>query len=370
MHSRPRKFAIGLSVVAAFLGGAAPAGASDGVVQPGESIQAAIDDALPGDTITVAPGEFRENLTITQDDITLRGSGTGRHGTVLMPSLTPAGHPCHQPSPEVSGICVLGAMDPSGPPVSDVTIEDLTVDGFSGTGIDAFNAEDYTVAHVRARNNEGYGIAGFVLSGVRFLHSVATDNGEPGIYIGDSHDAQAVVIGNTSIHNGVGGEGFGFLFRDSSNGLVIGNHAARNCVGFNFIDSGFNEAEPLSDWTAQGNTANKNNGACPASAEFPAFSGTGILLGGTHAVAVTRNHVFSNRPTIASKLSGGIVVASASSLGGASPANNVNPTENVVSRNVAFHNKPADIVWDQTGTGNRFRRNHCALSMPSRICDH
>ena len=94
--------------------------------------------------------------------------------------------------------------------------------GFSGTGINAFNAEDYTVAHVRARNNEGYGIAGFVLSGVRFLHSVATDNGEPGIYIGDSHDAQAVVIGNTSIHNGVGGEGFGFLFRDSSNGRVSG----------------------------------------------------------------------------------------------------------------------------------------------------
>ena len=40
-----------------------------------------------------------------------------------------------------------------------------------------------------------------------------------------------------------------------------------------------------------------------------------------------------------------------------------------MSRNVAFHNKPADIVWDQTGTGNRFRRNLCAVSMPSGICD-
>ncbi len=193
---------------------------------------------------------------------------------------------------------------------------------------------------------------------------MATDNGEPGIYIGDSHDAQAVLIGNTSIHNGVGGEGFGFLLRDSTNGRVIGNHATRNCVGFIFIDTGFNPAEPLSDWTAQGNTANNNNGACPASPEFPAFSGTGILLGGTHAVDVTKNHVFSNRPAIDSQLSGGIVVASTASLGGA------DPTDNVVSRNIAFHNKPADIVWDRTGTGNRFRRNHCALSMPSWICDH
>jgi hypothetical protein len=367
MHSRPRMFAIVVSVTAALLGGAAPAGASDEVVQPGESIQAAIDDALPGDTVTVAPGEFRENVTITTDDITLRGSGSGRHGTVLMPSLSPATSPCSEP-PEVSGICVLGSRDEGGPAVSDVMIEDLTVDGFSGTGIDAFNAEDYTVAHVRARNNGGYGLAGFVLAGVRFLHSVATDNGEPGIYIGDSPDAQAVVVGNTAIHNGVGGEGFGFLLGDSSNGLVIGNHAARNCVGFAFVDARFNEAEPLSDWTAKGNTANNNNGACPAG-EFPALSGTGILLAGTHAVVAKRNHVFSNRPTNASELSGGIVVTSASSLGGASPAVDVNPTDNVVSRNVAFHNKPADIVWDRTGTGNRFRRNHCGRSTPSRICN-
>ena len=81
MPSRPRMFAIAFGVVAALLGASAPAGAADDVVQPGESIQAAIDDALPGDTVTVAPGEFRENLNITTDDITLRGSGSGRHGT-------------------------------------------------------------------------------------------------------------------------------------------------------------------------------------------------------------------------------------------------------------------------------------------------
>lgn len=366
MRPRPPMFMIALGVVAALLWSAAPAGASDDVVQPGESIQAAIDAAQPGDTVTVAAGEFRENVTITTDDVTLRGAGSGRHGTVLVPSSMSTPSACTDPqSGEVQGICVLGAMNvETGSPVSDVTIEDLTVDGFSGTGIYARHAEDYTVAHVRARNNHGYGIAGFVLSGVRYLHSVATDNAEPGIYIGDSHDAQAVVLGNTSIHNGIGGEGFGFLLRDSSNGQVIGNHSTRNCVGFLFIDHGFNPVEPLNDWTAEGNTANHNNGACPASPEFPAFSGTGILLGGTHAVEVTRNHVFGNRPAIDSPLSGGIVVASTTSLGGA------NPTDNVVSGNVAFHNKPGDIVWDRTGTGNRFRRNLCEVSLPSSICDH
>jgi Right handed beta helix region len=361
---RPRMFAIALGVLAALLWSPIPAGASD-VVEPGESIQAAIDAALPGDTVTLAAGEFRENVTITVDDITLRGAGSGRDGTVLMPSSTSTPSACTDPeSGEVQGICALGAMDvESGSPVTDVTIRDLTVDGFSGTGIFAFHAEDFTVTGVRARNNHGYGVAGFVLSGVRFLHNVASDNAEPGIYIGDSHDAQAVVLGNTSIHNGVGGEGFGFLLRDSSNGQVIGNHAARNCIGFNFIDTGFNPVEPLSDWTVAANTSSHNNGACPASPEFPAFSGTGMLLGGTHAVDVTRNHVFSNRPAIDSRFAGGIVVASTTSLGGAEPTNNV------VSRNVAFHNKPGDVVWDRTGTGNRFKRNLCAVSLPSWICE-
>jgi nitrous oxidase accessory protein NosD len=365
MSAHARTLAVVLGVMTAVLGATAPAGASEGVVTPGESIQAAIDDAQPGDTVRIAPGEFRENLTITTDDITLQGAGVGRHGTVLMPSGSTSSPCADAPASEVQGICVHGAFPAeSGAPVRDVTIEDLTVDGFSGTGIYAFHAEGYTVARVRARSNEGYGIAGFVLSGVELLGNVAIDNGEPGIYVGDSPDAQAVVLGNTSIRNGIGGEGFGFLIRDSSHGQVLHNRATGNCVGFFFVDHGFNPVEPLSDWTAEANTANRNNGACPASEEFPALSGAGILLGGTHAVQVTENHVFGNRPALESSFAGGIVVASTTSLGGAEP------TDNVVSRNVAFHNRPADLVWDGTGHGNRFPRNLCAVSAPPGLCDH
>jgi nitrous oxidase accessory protein NosD len=353
-------FVITLGLVASLLVAVAPADASNWAVQPGQSIQAAIDHARPGDTIAVAPGVFRENLTITTNGITLRGAGSGRQGTVLMAAATPTPTPCTvAPSTEVHGICVLGASDS---PIRDVTIKDLIVDGFSGSGIFALNAEDYTVSRVHARNNHEYGIAGFVLSRVRYLDSLATDNHAPGIYIGDSHNAQALVTGNTSISNGVGGEGFGFLFRDSSNGRVSGNLATGNCVGFFFLDHRFNAVEPLSDWSADGNTATANNGACPANLpNFPAFSGIGILLGGTHAVQVTRNLVIGNRGSNDSQLAGGIVVASTVSLGGA------NPTDNVISRNVAFLNKP-DIRWDGTGSRNRFEHNLCAVSIPSTIC--
>ena len=33
----------------------------------------------------------------------------------------------------------------------------------------------------------------------------------------------------------------------------------------------------------------------------------------------------------------------------------------LVSRNIALLNRPGDIVWDGTGTGNRFQFNLCGV---------
>src|SRR5216683_4326041 len=76
-------------VIALSSGTAASAWASKTiVVGPGHSIQAAINQASPGDTVLLKRGVYHQSVQIRTDGITLRGSGNSRRGTVLKPPAT------------------------------------------------------------------------------------------------------------------------------------------------------------------------------------------------------------------------------------------------------------------------------------------
>jgi len=45
-----------------------------------------------------------------------------------------------------------------------------------------------------------------------------------------------------------------------------------------------------------------------------------------------------------------------------------NPNFDVIVRNTAFRNRPADLRWDGTGIGVQFRGNHCGTSNPPGLC--
>ena len=85
-----------LAAASAVPGAAIAAGSDNIVVEDGESIQAAIDAAEPGTTITVR-GDHVENIWINKDDISLVGRGDA---TITQPE-EPAFAPCDFFGPRV-----------------------------------------------------------------------------------------------------------------------------------------------------------------------------------------------------------------------------------------------------------------------------
>jgi hypothetical protein len=130
-----------------------------GVGQTYTKIQDAVDAAVNGDTIEIAAGTYREQVTVTGKDITLHGAGTGQ--TIIE-------------SPDAASL-VANAIDTnSGRPNkfavitvtenADVTIEGLTVDGRDQGAVPASN-------YVTGSNHDFLGI--YVLNSDAHIDGVA-----------------------------------------------------------------------------------------------------------------------------------------------------------------------------------------------------
>jgi parallel beta-helix repeat protein len=331
-----------------------PAAADTIKVSPGQSIQAAINKADPGDTVKLAPGTYKENVKITTDALTLKGSGPDE--TVIEPAATPTpvGVLC-----EEEGICIADAdfPDPTGPPVINshpdgVRVKDLKVQGFS-SGVLFFGASDQRVSNVVAEHNTDYGIAAFTTTGGQYWDNITPNNGEAGIYVGDSPNADAVVRDNISYGN----LGNGIFVRDASHGIVKDNQAFDNCVGILFLDTP--EPTPNSDWVANDSSVNHNNKPCPATTESDAVSGVGIAIVGAHGLLIRNNTTNGNQPGGPTDASGGIVLATLPGF--------PTTTGNRIKENSAFGNAPVDLFWDTQGD-NQFTRNRCKTSAPAGLC--
>ena len=353
--------ALGLSTLA--LGGTwAGAGPRTIQVGPGESIQAAIDRARPGDTVEVASGVYRENLTITTDGITLRGAGASARGTVLEPPASPAGRVFDFEG--TNGLCVTGEFTPNsdeiGRPVHDVTVSGFAVRGFPRFGILVNNAVDVTVSANETSSGGSYGVFGVFVSGIRLVDNSSHDNRQGGFYLSDSPRADAVVTGNHAYRNRTV-EGFGLFLRDAANGVVRDNRFDDNCVGLAVV--GTRGSRSTTGWVVRGNTVRDNTGACPPSDDVSApLSGIGIALIGVGHVQVGENTVSGNRPTGETPVAGGIALVSARLFGGP------DPTEVTIRANHLDGNAPADLVYDGSGTDNGFVANLCASSLPGGLC--
>jgi hypothetical protein len=297
------------------------------VVRPGESIQAAVDAADPGDTIVVF-GTHRENVAIQTDRLRLRGVGA-----VILPPAVPTPHACFDPTQvgeAVHGVCVLGDVDFNTGEISryveQVTVSGFTVRNFAGSGLLAVAARDTT-----------------------FKGNVARDNTDDGIGANLSIDTRV-------LSNRASGSRFGIRVFSALGGRVVANSLHDNCVGIIVLASPFGAA---GEFRMNANAVQHNTRACPADDDFDPLSGIGVGLVGATGTTIVANLITGNVPGGETVASGG--VAAIAGLDGTALS------DNRVNGNIILGNDP-DLVWDQTGVGNVFRPNVCRTSIPTSLC--
>ena len=357
LKSRGAAAMLAMGVSVAFIGIASPAYASSRhtlTVRPGESIQAAIDAAQPGDKIKIRAGTYHENVYVDKDGIELEGDGVRK--TILLPPDTPTPNPCVNDGAVFGAVCV--GFGPQ--PVDRFELEDMTIEGFLN-GAFLVNTRNAEVERMVFANNAVYGAFYNDSTGGDFHDNVAYGSEDAGLYFGDSPNADVKVEDNEVYDNGNG-----ILLRDANNGRAEDNYIHDNCIGILLLNTG--ESEPLATgWKIEDNKVVDNTHACAGEEEegIPPTSGAGIIVAGASHNVVEDNEVNGNAPSGPSGLgSGGILLLDTTGFGGSTAS------DNRIEDNDAHDNQPFDISDDGTGSGNRFDDNDCDTSQPPGLCDN
>ncbi|MEU4008235.1 right-handed parallel beta-helix repeat-containing protein [Streptomyces pseudogriseolus] len=320
-------------------------------VQPGQSIQKAVDAARSGDTVLVAAGTYKQSVQITRSGITLRGDAAGR--TVLEPPANAGKSACAKAG---NGVCVTGTDKK---PLKNVSVRSLTVRGFAKNGVWATGTENLKVRYVTAEKNGQWGIATERSARSVISHNVTRKNGDAGVFVANTVDTEegardakrTVIRFNETADNRVG-----VTVRRLRNLSVDHNEATGNCAAVFVVGD---ESKPRAGHlSVSWNHVHANNKYCAKTPRLPFLQGSGIVLTGVEETRVTFNRVENNKGT--SPLSGGIVLFK--SLVGT-------PSErNDIRDNLVTGNSPADLANRDTATTNTFSGNTCTLSEPTGMC--
>jgi len=285
-----------------------------------ETIQRAVDKASPGSTIVVAPGTYRESVTVRIPDLVIRG--VDRFRTVI-----------HGRDSMDSGISVEGA--------DDVVVKNLTVRNFLGSGILIRDATGFTVARVDSIKNRTFGInaSGSFDGAVR--SSFAWGSGDSGVHVADCYMCSVIVRRTKVLSNYLG-----ISIRDASGVVVKGSRAARNGTGIGVFSLDAVGAPTTQSLTLVGNRVSANDySGVPAAGFSHSYGlpfGTGIWLAGAATSAVMDNLVGDNQRY-------GVLVTGA--IDGSAPSRRNEITGNTV-RGSSF-----GLAWDGVGSDTCFSAN-------------
>jgi parallel beta-helix repeat protein len=239
-------------------------------INPGQSIQAALDRAIPGDTIEVHPGAYHETLLVDVDSITIRGLTENNQRPILdgQNKLTDA---------------VITSSH-------NFTIENLIVKDYANNGITVHGGQNATFRDLEVHNTGLYGVYPVECKGVKIERVLATGVKDAAIYVGQSRD---IVVRDCEVHSNV----TGIEIENSVNALVENNYAHDNTGGILVFLLPNNPSKVGSDTTVRNNRIINNNHpnfGDPNSIVSRVTPGTGLLIMAADRTTVTENEIRGN----------------------------------------------------------------------------
>lgn len=322
-------------------------------VHPGQSIQAAVDAAIPGTIILIDPAVYAQTVTVARADITLVGL-PGPGGVVLQ-----------NPGGANDGIIATSAAP-------GFALVNLTVQGFNENGVLLIGVAGFQLDHVSAVQDGQYGLFPVFCTAGVIQHSSATGHKDTGIYVGQSTNISVVANTTSGNVNGIEIENSRFI-------RVIGNDTFNNTAGI-LIDLLPGLATKTdSDIEVSANRVHGNNHVNfgdPGSIESYIPLGIGILVLGADRTVIQNNIITGNTFVGIGVASSLILIPLAHIPPGAFDGLEPNPDNdqivaNYVKGNGTFSSVPflpaADLLWDGSGVGNCWMNNVFGTSVPDNL---
>ncbi len=310
------------------------------VVQAGESIQAAVDKALPGDTIEVAYGVYNERVAIDVSDITLLGipNEAGEY-----------------PILDGEGVLSEGVIA-SG---NNFRVGQLHTRNFTTNGILVEGARGVHFHDLIAENVGTYGVYPVRSTDVLIERVVVSGVDDAGIYAGQSEN---VIVRESEAFGNV----IGIELENTLNGEVYDNYLHGNSNGILIVLLPQLTSKISANTDIYGNRVESNNleNFAPEGAIARIVPpGTGILIIGSDGNEVHDNIITDNKTAgvaVFSLTGSGMFNENELDVGPLAEGNHI--YNNQYSNNgydpdsiVAELGVPSgDLLWDTTGIDNRF----------------
>jgi parallel beta-helix repeat protein len=347
-------------------------------VEFGQSIQAAVDAASPGDRITVQPGVYREPgrycphdatkvcaVVVAKDDISLvaeprpgqpvilESMGSQHNGITFARPGADTAQCLHDATRHIRGAKVSG----------------FVVRNFNGSGIFLACVDGWTISSNIASDNKLYGIFPVLSSAGWINRNVATGSHDTGIYIGQSHD---VHVNENVAHDNVSG----FEIENSQDVELDHNESFNNTAGILlFILPGDAVMTGRNNRIFK-NVVHDNNSpnTCIVPGDDVCLTPPGLGIAsfaGDHNV-IAENRVTHHRTAgiVLTDICTALQLPPTCSFGFDPAPGNTRIELNTIEQS-GFSPAPgvpgADLVWTGTGSGNCWLRNVASVSVPAQL---